>query len=283
MKKFNKTLYECPICKIKTTKLNYKHVVKCFSNEPYYIFKFYSHNFPIMLDKNAIEDVYINQKLSTDRSAKLLNLPNGGFIDMSLHYHGIKKRSISESHKTESYKTKIENTNLERLGAINPLSKNTEPWIKRNKTVLDKYGVENVWQCIDDFTSEYGNKSKLSSLNKRIFEILENAKIDYRREFRIKYKDDENKTKWKFYDLKINNTLIEINGDYWHANPNKYKAEHVFNFPKTVITAQDIWNMDKFKRELAELYNFKFCIIWEDEMKKMTNDELLQHIKNQIN
>jgi galactitol-specific phosphotransferase system IIB component len=56
-------------------------------------------------------------------------------------------RNIKESHKMELYRTKIENTNLEKYGAINPLAKNTTAYEKRNNTVVEKYGVNNVFQA----------------------------------------------------------------------------------------------------------------------------------------
>ena len=48
----------------------------------------------------------------------------------------------------------------------------------------------------------------------------------------------------KIFDIFIPkyNLLIEYNGDYWHANPTKYKADY-FNHKKNK-TAQEIWDYE---------------------------------------
>ena len=55
--------------------------------------------------------------------------------------------------------------------------------------------------------------------------------------------------------------LIEVDGDYWHANPN-YKPER----PLTEQQKKNILN-DKEKDKFAEEHNFKLIRIWESEIK----------------
>ncbi len=55
-------------------------------------------------------------------------------------------RNVKQSHYMDGYKDRIEKTNLKKYGAINPLSKGTVSYEKRNKTVKEKYGVDNVFQ-----------------------------------------------------------------------------------------------------------------------------------------
>ena len=67
------------------------------------------------------------------------------------------------------------------------------------------------------------------------------------------------------YDFKIGNYLLEVNGDYWHANPNKYKENDTFKFPKNELKAKDIWEMDTYKKEIAESNGYKviyICPTW---------------------
>jgi len=272
----------CPTCKKELKSINPRHVKNCFGDDPNWKFTYISYNFPIVTNKSLIEKLYIEDKYSLPMLCKEVNGLDLKSMCYILNYYGIKIRTIKETRKLKEYKERIESTNITRFGAINALSKGTIPWNKRNKTVLDRYGVENVWQCIDDFISSYGHKSKISKLNIRIDEILKLTELNYTPEFRINYKF-ENKSKWKFYDFKIGNFLLEVNGDYWHANPNKYKETDVFKFPKTELTAKDIWDIDKYKKEIAESNGYKVIYIWESEMNKMNNDEILQYIKNQIN
>ena len=83
------------------------------------------------------------------------------------------------------------------------------------------------------------------------------------------------------YDFKIQkNIILEINGDYWHANPNKYKLNDKILYPKDGFkTAKNVWEKDRLKKEKAEKYGYNVFYLWEDEMKKMTDDDILNYIK----
>jgi hypothetical protein len=67
-------------------------------------------------------------------------------INKQLKRLNIPVRNVKQSHYMGGYKNRIEKTNLKKYGAINPLSKGTVSYEKRNKTVKEKYGVDNVFQ-----------------------------------------------------------------------------------------------------------------------------------------
>lgn len=67
-------------------------------------------------------------------------------VNKQLKRLNIPVRNVKQSHYMDGYKSKIEETNLKKYGAINPLSKGTLPYKKRNKTVKERYGVDNVFQ-----------------------------------------------------------------------------------------------------------------------------------------
>lgn len=271
----------CPVCKRDIKQLNPRHIKNCFGDDPDYKIKFICYNFPLISDKDLIERLYVQEKYSIPMISDYVGGLDYKSICYVFEYYGIQTRSIKETRNLEEYKERIESTNIKKYGAKNPLSKGTIPWKKRNKTVLDKYGIENVWQCIDDFVSSYGKGSKISGLNFRIRHILENSNLIYEDEFRINYKVNK-KSKWKFYDFKIGNFLLEVNGDYWHANPKKYRKEHIFKFPKRELKAFEVWELDKYKKQIAESNGYKVIYIWESEINKMNDGEILQYIKNQI-
>jgi len=91
-----------------------------------------------------------------------------------------------------------------------------------------------------------------------------------------------------FYD-KTKNLVIEFQGDYWHANPNKYNKEDVLEFPtnilnrKNKIKAKEIWEYDKNKKDFIckELNNPIYLQIWESDYRlnpnKVINDILLYY------
>lgn len=81
-------------------------------------------------------------------------------------------------------------------------------------------------------------------------------------EFTIGYlNENDMKKHWKFYDFRIvgHNILIEVNGDYWHANPQIYKPDDIvyrpFNKKREQLRwapkAKDIWKIDEFKKYIA--------------------------------
>lgn len=74
------------------------------------------------------------------------------------------------------------------------------------ETTLKHYGVSSYLVLT--------HNSTISKLNKRIFKILNKHHIYFISEFPIETKS---------YDIKFNNNVIlEINGDFWHANPKIY-------------------------------------------------------------
>jgi DNA mismatch endonuclease (patch repair protein) len=65
------------------------------------------------------------------------------------------------------------------------------------------------------------------------------------------------------------NALIEIDGDYWHCNPNKY-ANDFFHKSKK-MTAQQIWDNDKKKNETSSELGYKMIRVWESDIYKDIN------------
>ncbi len=62
-----------------------------------------------------------------------------------------------------------------------------------------------------------------------MMESLDILDIDFQHQF---YLNENNKVKYA-YDFKLvdTNILLEINGDYWHANPVKYHANDIIHYP----------------------------------------------------
>ena len=80
-----------------------------------------------------------------------------------------------------------------------------------------------------------------------------------------------------FYDV-TKNLIIEFQGDYWHANPNKYKEDDILDFPNTKLivnenskcTAKDIWRKDSERKSILKqlLNNPIYIEVWESDYKK---------------
>lgn len=65
-----------------------------------------------------------------------------------------------------------------------------------------------------------------------------------------------------------NRLLIEVNGDFWHANPEIYDKDWVN--PITKLTAKEKWNLDKEKIQYAESKGFRVITIWEKNIKELS-------------
>ena len=62
--------------------------------------------------------------------------------------------------------------------------------------------------------------------------------------------------------------IIEYQGDYWHANPNKYPSgTSIKIFGKGSVIVDAIWTRDKNKKELAEQCGYTIKYIWETDYK----------------
>jgi len=274
---------ECPVCKRKIKHLNARHIKNCFGEDSNYKYRYIIHNFP-SASREVFFRLYEVEKWSTNmlRDHFSMDLKSVCYL---LNYYGIQIRTIKDTRNLKEYKERIESTNIERYGAINPLSTGTLPFRKRNQTVKDKYGCENVFQRLDLFVenwSNFGKNGKISSLNKLLFKILDELGTDFKPEHSISYYDESGKKRWKSYDALVGNLLIEVNGDYWHANPLNYKEDDVFYFPKSIVKAKEIWELDIYKKKIAELHGYKFMTVWESELKESIND-VKQRIKDKVN
>lgn len=99
----------------------------------------------------------------------------------------------------------------------------------------------------------------------------------------IKFEPQYNVENYFFDFLIFKNVLLEVNGDYWHANPEKYLKEDEIKFPgNKFIKAENIWLKDKIKKETGLNNGYRVIYLWESEIKKMTDEELLKFIRKEV-
>lgn len=70
--------------------------------------------------------------------------------------------------------------------------------------------------------------------------------------------------------------ILEIYGNYWHANPRIFSADCTLY---DGLTAQQIWNRDNLRQAFYEQRSWRVIIIWEDEINLIL--ERLNSIENQ--
>lgn len=68
----------------------------------------------------------------------------------------------------------------------------------------------------------------------------------------------------KIYDFYIpsKNMIVEVDGDYWHANPLIYEGKQL-----NKTQARNVKN-DKYKDALAKGHGFEIERVWENDLKK---------------
>lgn len=72
---------------------------------------------------------------------------------------------------------------------------------------------------------------------------------------------DHDHGRYVVYDIKHGNCIIEFNGDYWHANPRIYHADDIIRGKR----AQDIWQKDKIKLDIARNASLNVMVVWEHD------------------
>jgi len=135
------------------------------------------------------------------------------------------------------------------------------------------------------YEEHYSNKlQKLlsgskSGIEKKVYEHLRSLCIDVKSNFYIKSSDNSK----YFYDIIVEGTnkIIEINGDFWHANPRFFTENQILHHPGRDISAKEVWSQDKKKIECAEQFGYEVLVIWEHEIRESFED-VIDKITNYI-
>lgn len=291
----------CPFCGLKLTNGGI-HIYTCKKRDfnltkEQIRLKFLEYNFGENILENICND-YLNLY-----SLPMLNKKYNGIDNKSIYFllslKNIHIRNISESAIKISQE-KMKKTLQKKYGKniINP-GQIPEVKEKVKQTFLEHYGVDNIWK-LQDYNKKcaelhpethkdhmeklYNGRNKAinenkffdSKLEKRICNIFNDLNLSFIRQFHFSnYKHP--------YDFKLLNThiIIEINGDFWHCNPNIYNENYYHKIKHK--TAKEIWEDDKKHIEIANKHNHKVIEIWESDMSSMNDIELTNYIKELLN
>ena len=137
---------------------------------------------------------------------------------------------------------------------------------KTKKTIQEKYGNinENIWKYS-------------SSLEDIVKNVLDKNNIVYK---------PQKFVSGRSYDIHILNTniLIEINGDYWHANPKLYNDGEMINYAgKGKCLVNEIWDKDTEKLKIANDSGFDVIYLWEFDINyHILNNTLDKFVLNNL-
>lgn len=225
-------------------------------------------------------------------------------LSLLLKLSGVKLKSLSEIAKQKSVREKYKSTCLNKYGVSN-VSKSNEVKEKKKETFIENYGVDNIFKT-DEFKdtindimlAKYGvkrianwnyltdeqkrerikklNSGGSSKLEKRVGKVLVEIGVKFEPQFELKGKLYD-------YHVKGTNILIEVNGDFWHANPKKYKATDILPFPKKSVIAESLWKKDEKKLTIALKNGYKVLPLWEMDIRPLNDIELELFITEKIN
>jgi len=145
------------------------------------------------------------------------------------------KRKISNSHKK-----------LYENGYVNPMKGNTH----------SKNTIKKIFSSWED-----------SSAEKCVMNVLNSHEINYTHQFFLQTDDGDTKS-YDFYIPKYN-TLLEVDGDYWHGGP-KYN--------KHFKGVKKVKENDRLKDNLAKESGYNIVRVWESEIEKK-KDIVVEKIK----
>lgn len=124
-------------------------------------------------------------------------------------------------------------------------------------------------------------KPNINSINESKLEIELREKIKLATNSSVKKKTIRINKRWFYPDVMIDDkVIVEFYGNYWHANPKKYKATDIVHHNKT---AKEIWKYDKERMEILEK-SYRVIIVWQDEYilnKDKTIDNIIKIMENE--
>ena len=130
---------------------------------------------------------------------------------------------------------------------------------KCNNNFIDGIYDGRIPRCHNCFPTEQFTKP-----HKAISKFLNKNNIDHEIEKYIKP-----------YSVDIftqSNKIIEVYGDYWHANPIIFLSETIMNYPDGKLLAKDKWLKDEKRINYLKNKGNEILIIWEDEVNNDWNN-----------
>lgn len=297
-------------------KLFHEYVItKNYQCKEYYLANGYSEEDAIMLakehSKSAAEKISkkVSGELNGMHSSKTTQEQRNSVSPRNIAFYERKYPELTHEEHLKLQQDFFEKNRLAVKKAIKPT--NIEYYLNQGMSEDDakealrkRQATFSLYKCIKKYGEEKGleifnkrqkiwnknmqktyknGKYTQSPIAKKLFEeIINRIEINHDDIIEEKYIFNDNLHKGYLFDFSYKNKLIEFNGDYWHANPTKYKETDFIKAKNQ--SAKQIWEYDKIKIETAKLQNFKVLIIWESEYnenKEKTIQKCIDFIKNE--
>jgi len=313
-------MIKCPYCSKKINKYNSYHIYHCdkkLTNDKIQIkFDSIKFNHKYISQKNEIYNEYVLNNKSLPELYNEYNISYKNILFL-LDYYEIRKRTKIDSSKTISVE-KYKKTCKEKYGVdnVSKLKHIKEQKNRNNKTIklIDQLNNnKNIYNWLRD-ESQFGNirklyndtnnlinKKELNLLNRLYYKYWYNLTDDEKNNLLNKQPNIEHRISTvldklnlsyvknftigeKRYDFKLNNTsiIIEVNSDFWHANPKIYNSDDFLEYPFKKEKSKNIWEKDKNKNKYAKKNGYVIIYIWEYDMLNLSDNELLSNLSDII-
>lgn len=153
--------------------------------------------------------------------------------------------------------------------------RNYIPWNKGKTNIYSKETIEKIRNATIKQMKE--GRIKKTSIEKKIENFLLNNDIKY------KYSFIYERRQYDFLLLDYN-IIIEVNGDYWHANPKFWDVNNDSLNKKQLYETQKMKIKDDIiKKRIIDNSKYELLIIWEDDINNNFNyieNTILEKINN---
>jgi G:T-mismatch repair DNA endonuclease (very short patch repair protein) len=236
----------------------------------------------LTLTKQTLETWYLVERRSLPEIAEQLGLESVAAIHNALKEHGIKTRSVSESRKEPRQWKRYAATSIKNSGVCHNFKRDAPSRLEWQKRLLETENVINVFQrkevktkARETLLSKYGveNPSYMPRLGRQTYTKPHRWMVECLQEMgfsvliELKLATD---TSFYSYDILIDGTkkLIEVNGDYWHANPQFYKPDdRVLYGSNKTRRAAEIWEHDATKLLHAKQSGYDVLVVWQHDIE----------------
>lgn len=198
---------------------------------------------------------------------KLKNFSESSIISFPKKRKTLYERmGVYHQSQSQNVKNKKINKSLAKYGTRN-VFQSEEVKIKSKDSLFRRYGVYNAGQLSWNIPSN-GQRSKIHI---KVERYLKSIDVDFVSEARSKFLRF-NKALGRIYSpipdifSEGKKFVIEIYGDYFHANPVKYKENDLFKLWGGNKTSKEIWAKDSIRRLHIESFGYRFLTIWESEI-----------------
>lgn len=249
------------------------------------------------LTKETLEDLMFNQNLSSNYIGNTWMFEHTGYrygadvvIRLAKKY-GLKPRTLQEANHNPTRRQLYIDTVKRRYGSEYTNISQIE-FIKKKKedTFFKHYGVRNIFcnnkYIVDKFEEKYGvrhnsqredfvqnlNPGTRSHAHIRVENLLSELNVNFTSEVSglfNKFNEHYLRNYCPRPDILIpeKKIVIEIQGDMWHANPNKYKENDIIDTWEGELTAKQIWERDRIRKEHIESFGYTVYYLWESEIQ----------------